>query len=385
LQDDKCLKTDESPLKQAAEFEVYEKNQHCRFLKSLESTENSFLVPLLMNCKQENPEIISTSVPYGVQQNACLVIDLDSLEAREDILSDDNGAWRQNGCRTKFFATSKNKDGKVMSLTRVGKEERGDIVVRRRYYTCVSCPSYHKIIVTVEFGRDIVQWYPIAFMQYRYDGKEVKFSVKAHGNRNEGDEKPYIRTKCSTKVKSLHHLQNNGPKRALFKTMKDVGGVGKCESQGSLPRNSRQMHYLKKDANVELSVQSRDPLASVIELQKSFLSGFVREITCNDLPTVMLFTDQQIDNIVRFCCLKKKGYVSELGVDLTFQLGPFYLLVTTFKNTILQVKGSGHSPAFLGPMMICMTKDQQTYLSFVHRLVRGPRSLQIATCLLNGQ
>ncbi|CAB3990896.1 Hypothetical predicted protein, partial [Paramuricea clavata] len=131
-----------------------------------------------------------------------------------------------------------------------------------------------------------------------------------------------------------------------------------------------QMRYLKKSVDKEQSAQSRNPLVSVIELQKSVLPGFVREITCNNLPTFILFTDQQIDNIVRFCCSKNKGFVSELGVDLIFQLGPFYLLVTTFKDTLLKVKGSEHSPTFVGPMMICMTKDQQTYLSFVHRLVR---------------
>lgn len=262
-------------------------------------------MPLLMNCKQENPEIISTAVPFEVQQNALLVIYMDALAEREDILSDDNGAWRQNGCKTKFFVTSKDSDDRVIGLTRVSKKERGDIAVRRRYYTCMSCPSYHRVIVTVEFGRDISQWHPIVFVQYRYDGEEVKFDVKSHGNRNEDDGKPYVRTKCSTKIKSSHHLQGNGPKRALFKTVKDIGGVSKCESEGSLPRNARQMRYLKKNADKEQSAQSRDPLASVIELQKSVLPGFVREITRNNLPTVILFTDQQIDNIVRFCCSKK--------------------------------------------------------------------------------
>ena len=289
---------------------------------------------------------------------------MDTLAEREDILSDDNGAWRRNGCKSKFFVISKASDGRVIGLTRVGKEAAGDIAVRRRYYTCLSCPSYHRVIVTIEFGRENFQWHPIVFMQYRYDGEEVKFDVKSHGNCNKDDGKPYVRTKCSTKIQSSHHLQDNGPKRALFKTLKDVGGVSKCESERSLPRNTRQMRYLKKSANKEQTAQSRDPLASLIELQKSILPGFVREITCNGLPSVILFTDQQIDNMIRFCCLK------ELGVDLTFQLGPFYLLVTTFKNTLLKVKGSEHCPTFVGPMMVCMTKDQQTYLSFVHRLVR---------------
>ena len=99
-----------------------------------------------------------------------------------------------------------------------------------------------------------------------------------------------------------------------------------------------------------------------MELQKAVLPGFIRDVVCNDLPTVILFTDQQIDNLVKFC-LKKEEFVSELGVDLTFQLGPFYLLVTSYKNTLLEVKDRRCSPSFLGPTMICLTKDYQTYLS----------------------
>jgi len=93
-----------------------------------------------------------------------------------------------------------------------------------------------------------------------------------------------------------------------------------------------------------------DPLMTVLELQKGSFSGFIREVACNDLPTVMLFTDQQVDDIVRFCCRKKPNLVSELGMDITFQLGPFYLLVTTYKNPMLNVKGTSHPLLFLGQL-----------------------------------
>ena len=89
---------------------------------------------------------------------------------------------------------------------------------------------------------------------------------------------------------------------------------------------------------------------------------------CNDLPTVMLYTDRQLNNIVKFCCHEKANLLSELAVDITFQLGLFYLLVTSFKNTVLRVKVTGNHPSFLGPVMICMTKEESTYLSFIHNI-----------------
>ena len=225
-------------------------------------------------------------------------------------------------------------------------------------------------MVAIEYGKQIKQWYPIVFLQYSYDGDETSFEIATHGNRKHGASKPYVRTKMSTNRKASENLKSNaGPKRALSRTVKDVGGVSGAENLGTLPRNERQLKYLKKAADGGESQSTQDPLATVIELQKAVLPGFIRDVVCNDLPTVILFTDQQIDNLVKFCCLKD-GFVSELGVDLTFQLGPFYLLVTTYKNTLLEVKETKNPPSFLGPMMICLTKDHQTYTSFVQRLVR---------------
>lgn len=314
----------------------------------------------MMNSRMVNTELISKMVPCGLQQNASLLIDLDALEARADIYSDDCGVWVQKACKTKYFTTR--------GLNKVLREEQGDITVRRRSYVNKSCPSFHKLMVTIEYGKQINQWYPIVFLQYRYDGDEVTFEVSAHGNRKPGASKPYVRTKMSTKGKAASNLKGNGPKRALFTTVKEVGGVLGAENLGTLPRNERQLKYLKK-VNAGDSKSAMNPLATIIELQKSVLPGFIRKVVCNDLPTVILFTDQQIDNLVKFCCLRKEGFVSELGVDLTFQLGPFYLLVTSYKNTLLEVKKEAkNSPSFLGPMMICLTKDYQTYLSFVHRL-----------------
>lgn len=145
-------------------------------------------------------------------------------------------------------------------------------------------------------------------------------------------------------------------------------------SARSLPRNVRQVKNIKHQLGLTSSAASKgnsDPLMAVPDLQKGSYSGFVCEVTCNDLPTVMLFTDQQTDDIIRFCCYKKCNFVSELGLDVTFQLGPFYLPVTTNKNPLPTVKGTSHPPSLLGQVMVCMTKDESTYLSFLYCLLRA--------------
>ena len=93
----------------------------------------------------------------------------------------------------------------------------------------------------------------------------------------------------------------------------------------------KQVEYLTRKPSDRVS---KDPLASVLELQKTTFPGFIREIVCNDLPTVMLFADRQLSNIVKFCFHDRVSQASELGVHVPFQLGPFYVLVTSFKNKI---------------------------------------------------
>ena len=237
------VKTEFSPLKEKkAAFVVYNGDEDCRLIKELESSENPLIIPLFMNCRTDNVELVSKSVPCGIQQSASLLVDIDVLEEREDIYSDDNGVWTQKVCKTKYFNIITSANNKVVGLTKVSREEEADITVRRSTYTNESCQAIHKLMVSIEYGREIKQWYPIVFLQYKYDGEEKPFEVMRHGNRKQAPGKPHVRTKMSTKHKASENLQvDSGPKRALFKTVKDVGGVLGAKNLGILPRNERQM------------------------------------------------------------------------------------------------------------------------------------------------
>ena len=321
---------------------------------------------------RDTPNLISTRVPSRCQENASFIIDLDALDSREDVYCDDNGVWLSTGGKSKLFTIERGPGNKVLNLTKVTHcEDPGsaDVTVCRRTYRCKSCPTYHRTIVSVVYGKEIQQWFPLVLLTYYYDGRQMKFEVQSHGHRKK-NKLAHVRTKKSTKDLMTENLKQQGTKRALFQTVQQAGGVCGAESQGSLPRNVRQAIHLKYKESRKVPSASKDPLASVLELQKSTFPGFIRDVTCNDLPTVTLFTDRQMDNLIKFCCHSRPGWVSELGVDVTFQLGPFYLLVTTFRNTLLEAKRSSNAPAFPGPMMICMTKEECTYLSFVHRLLR---------------
>ena len=58
------------------------------------------------------------------------------------------------------------------------------------------------------------------------------------------------------------------------------------------------------------------------------------------MPKIVTFTEQQMNDIVNFCCNDRKGFKSLLFSDITFQLGPFYLLLTVYNNTCLFYEGT---------------------------------------------
>ena len=340
------LDVSKSPEKPINEFKLYNANVKCKIV-DFDSLENPFIIPFLFNCKSDNGDLISTALPAGIQQNATFALDISTLGNRSDLYADENGAWKMTGCRPKYYSIVKDENGRVAELERVHDHSKCDVIVRRRTYTCSSYKWYHKTIVSIEYGKDIDKWFPRVLLHYQFDGKATKFKVEKYGNRTSSS-MPYVRTKASTKQSIADKAQQYGPKRALFQVTKESGGVCGLDSTGTLPRNETQVMYIKNKQQ-EPGPANKDPLASVMELQKTTFRGFIRKIVCNDIQTVMLFTDRQLNNIIKFCCHRRPNKVSELGVDLTFQLGPFYVLVTSYKNTVLKVKGTNRHPLLYWP------------------------------------
>ena len=66
----------------------------------LESLENPFIIPLLKNCRMDNPELISSRLPYPIQENETFIIDLNSLAHRKDIFCDDKRSRVMKGNRS---------------------------------------------------------------------------------------------------------------------------------------------------------------------------------------------------------------------------------------------------------------------------------------------
>ena len=103
----------------------------------LESLENPFIIPLLINCSMDNPELISSRLPYPIQENETFIIDFNSLAHRKDIFCDDKRSRLMKGNREKLHSATNNSEGQVSSLCKDSSE--ADRSVRRHPYACKFC------------------------------------------------------------------------------------------------------------------------------------------------------------------------------------------------------------------------------------------------------
>ena len=87
----------------------------------------------------------------------------------------------------------------------------------------------------------------------------------------------------------------------------------------------------------------------------------VKHIKGMNHPVITLFTEQQINDIKRFCCTEDAGV---LGMDKTYNLGEFHVTRTVYiDKSVKRREGSKDHPICFGPTR---TRQQKlTSLSFM--------------------
>ena len=176
----------------------------------------------------------------------------------------------------------------------------------------------------------------------------------------------YLRTYKSTVSKMKNTVDENrtGLKRVVQQIEDEVGGLQNC--------SERQVKYLKSECQPQKV--EKDPIFQITEKMKEESQEgekFIQAYSLDDeSPKVILFTDEQLDDIANFCCNNIDGHNSILYVDVTFQLGPFFVLVTLYRNTSLHTKNANPPtcPVMLGPIMLCMLKDNATYTTLFQKM-----------------
>ena len=204
--------------------------------------------------------------------------------------------------------------------------------------------------------------------------------IRPHGNAK--NDRPYRRTRESTKLLLKEELNHSSPKVVVNTVFDKMGGLLEANSAGELPRGRRQAYYNKaklqqeqvvcgsQDKSLVLSAcKTRDMLFVVMAqckaAQKSDL--FVQDVTCAPEPMAVLCNEQQLNDITRFCC--NPYNFSILGIDPTFNLGEFSVTPMVYRHLLLRDKKSGRSPLLLGPLLVHYQKLFRSYNYFFSTLI----------------
>ena len=104
---------------------------------------------------------------------------------------------------------------------------------------------------------------------------------------------------------------------------------------------------------------------------------FVRTVTACPELMCLLSTDQQLDDLVRFCTDPNEFCV--LSIDPTFSLGDFSVTCITYRNLLVTDTRTSQSPIMLGPMSVHQSKSFKVYNFFASTLIHQawPESLHL--------
>lgn len=94
---------------------------------------------------------------------------------------------------------------------------------------------------------------------------------------------------------------------------------------------------------------------------------FVQEVTCAPELMVVLCTDQQLNDLVRFCVDPFNFCV--LGIDPTFNLADFSVTPVVYSHLLLQDPRTKHTTILLGPILVHSHKLFRTYNYFLSTLI----------------
>ena len=297
----------------------------------------------------------------------------------DDLRADDNGAWLHGGKpRAKYTVELDPDTSEVINVVPVDRKLAAD-GGEGRVFTLVRLYHHHK--ATPEFQRRISyvidgsgQTIQYAVVQYLFDGgKEVPVVLPPHGNAKK-DRSSYYRTQKSTLAKIKETAGRAARAKSVISAVDaDAGGVSGASSASQLSRNRRQVYNSHRvSASVSNFSSKHDPLFELVQRCKTdMMPGgrkFIRTVNFDTGPCCVLATDGQLKNLVRFCT--SPGNSCVLGIDPTFNLGKFYVTVTTFTYSHVVNKNTDRSPNFFGPVFVATEKTYEAYYFFFSTLLK---------------
>ena len=204
-----------------------------------------------------------------------------------------------------------------------------------------------------------------AVVQYLFDnGIEVPVVIPPYGNSKKATSS-YRRIQKST-FSRMREIQGT-PIVIISAVHKEAGGVLRANSASELPCNRCQVYNQHSFSSVGKNQDNTiDPIFELVQQCKVDLSPggriLIRSVSFDTSRSCVLATEGQLNDVVRFCTNPCISCV--FGIDPTFNLGKFYVTVTTFTYSHVINKCGMKLPTFLALCLCILSKIMTRIIAF---------------------
>ena len=319
---------------------------------------------------------VCSQVPRRVMQSAIFVVDLEKVDIR-DVTVDDVGMYETHSSPSqKVWVLDREPDSaeedelessRPYTLQKRNASEDADEFVVRRYYSWQSSGLKRTIVKVFHKKAPLRN----AIIQYKFD-KKHKSMPRASGHGNNKAKESYYRTKPSvlSKIRDMGRQQKR-PKEIVEDIQSEAGGAIGVNSPSEIPRDRRQVYNLLH--RVPFRLKSRNTgkpktpeFAKLLSIMHT--SKFLRDVSFHvksekehkTTPNTFACTDYQLHWMKTFC--KGSQPKAQVGIDMTYNVGPYFLTALTFGHPMFVQKGTDRHPTiFLGMSTSCTrtTSDYQ--------------------------
>lgn len=220
--------------------------------------------------------------------------------------------------------------------------------------------------------------------QYIFSNGEKRLRPRPHGNSKKG--KAFYPTQKSTKEDIRKRAKTSNPKEVFHEMIEEKGGVAKLTFPDEHARSYQQVADFKRrkiisTPNNNSLNATNDVVVDLMQMSKTENrdpdTAFVRQVITSPELQVILGTKRQLRELEQFCT--NPARFSPLSVDVTFNLGDFYVAVTTYRNLLLKTKNECH-PVMIGPIMLHQQRLYDSYYTLASSLVRLRPALKQLLC-----
>eukprot|EP00794_Sanderia_malayensis_P020732 gene20731-biopygen17115 len=281
---------------------------------------------------------VASAGPTFVSKNVSFLISLNKIGHWKDVLADMMGKWKNTRVKHQYYFCE-NDDGILEDLDMAEFGQRSTYHATRFIYHHVEAPDFHRVLVKVD-NKDN-KCMPYVYLQYYFDQEEHHVTpTLPHGNSKK--KVPFQRTKESVKEKRKTACVVEKPKNLVQMSFEGAGGLANVRSAGDMARDRKQVSNFKYFATKQ---GSHDELITVTDMckaqQRDPATAFVRSVSCAPEQHVYVGNDRQHNDLARFCTNVEN--TSIVGIDPTYNMGKFYVTVTTYRHLMLHIREFKHA------------------------------------------